>query len=148
MSAELGKSTDLTIYVENPTNMDVHLKYHNTNVTNFEIQPKDINIKPFDEFAVKVIYTPTQVGIDQEGQITLTSQKIGDFSYIVLLLSRYREWANTPLNMTLRRSLDSSTRTTTLSSNSRIPIPTKSAPTSSSRETQIRPLVFWAKLRT
>lgn len=83
MHSELGKSSSLEIYLENPTDMEVQLKQHNTNTTNFEVFPKDIVLKPFNESAVRIQYTPTQVAMDQDGLITLSSHLIGEFTYQV-----------------------------------------------------------------
>jgi hypothetical protein len=63
LSSELGKFCEEEIKIENPSDFEIKFKYLNNNPINFDISPREINIKPFDQSSFKIMYTPTTVDI-------------------------------------------------------------------------------------
>jgi hypothetical protein len=80
LKAELGKHTDLKIYLENPINEDVEVFYTQP-MRLFKIYPEKITLPPYTTKEVTVRYNPSTLDIEEECQLVFDTHKVGKWIY-------------------------------------------------------------------
>lgn len=81
LKAELGKSTEYVIPLENPINEEVDVAYYHTNKKLFTIIPDKISIPPYSTREVIVKYSPSSLDGEEECQLRFETSKIGKWVY-------------------------------------------------------------------
>ena len=81
LKAELGKSFDYIIHLENPIGEDLEVFYSNTNVVNFTIVPDKIYIGGYSQKEVTIRYTPSSLEHEEDSVIVFDTVKIGKWEY-------------------------------------------------------------------
>ena len=82
--AELGKSSEVKIYLENPAPYTVSVQGTTTNIGNFTLLPDSFEIPAFQETEVTVKYTPSKLEEQEAGELLFESKEIGRWRFIVL----------------------------------------------------------------
>ena len=80
-SAEIGKSTVTDIILENPSSMFVEATAKLSNTLNYSIIPEKFILKPRQETVVHVKFTPTHFTNSESGDMTISTQEIGQWRY-------------------------------------------------------------------
>ncbi len=81
LKAELGKSTEYAIPLENPINEEVDVAYYHTNKKLFTVIPDKITIPPYSTREVIVKYSPSTLDGEEECQLRFETSKIGKWVY-------------------------------------------------------------------
>ena len=81
LKAELGKSTEYSIPLENPINEEIDVTYNHTNKKLFSIFPDKITIPPYSTREVIVKYSPSSLDGEEECQLRFETTKIGKWVY-------------------------------------------------------------------
>jgi len=81
LKAELGKSTEYAIPLENPINEEVDVAYYHSNKKLFTIIPDKITIPPYSTREVIVKYSPSTLDGEEECQLRFETSKIGKWVY-------------------------------------------------------------------
>ena len=77
LKAELGKTSEYPLLLENPMNEDVEIEYSNSNLLNFSIVPSKIVIPALAASEVFIRYNPSSLELEENTVITFDSNKIG-----------------------------------------------------------------------
>jgi len=80
IKAELGKSAEVIVNLENPSQNDVEVFLSNSNITNYSTFPEKIIIRQFSNKDVTIRYTPSSLGTEELATIVFQS-KIGKWDY-------------------------------------------------------------------
>lgn len=83
LKAELGKVEEWVVYLENPSMFHCDVQYRISNPNNFDISPEIITIGPFESVPVKIRYIPSDLDINETGEILFESDKIGKWQFLV-----------------------------------------------------------------
>ena len=81
LKAELGKSVELSIILDNPLEEEVEIYYRNTNVINYSISPEKIFIANYGHQQVNIKYTPSSLDNEEESVIIFENPKVGRWEY-------------------------------------------------------------------
>jgi len=84
IKAELGKSKEIKINLENPSFEPASVQSLSSNPGNFSVYPDNIIIPPLKEFEVTIKYTPSNLDLQESGELTFNSDTIGKWSFIVI----------------------------------------------------------------
>jgi len=80
IKAELGKSAEVVVTLENPSGNDVEVATTNTNMTNFTTIPDKILIKPYLSKDITIKYTPSSISTEELATIVFIS-RIGKWDF-------------------------------------------------------------------
>ena len=83
LKAELGKVEEWMVYLENPSGFHTDINYKISNPNNFDIFPENISVGPYESSAVKIRYIPSDLDINETGEIIFESEKIGKWQFLV-----------------------------------------------------------------
>ena len=81
MRAELGRSIELIIILENPLDEEIDIFFLNSNVINFSVIPDKILIPAFNKTKVQIKYTPSSIDYEEDAIITFENPKVGKWEY-------------------------------------------------------------------
>ncbi|EGR31281.1 hypothetical protein IMG5_114390, partial [Ichthyophthirius multifiliis] len=81
LKAELGKTEQHEITLENPSNEDVPIQVKISNPSNYEVYPENIVIPAYDQCQVNIIYRPNMLDKPQTCEITFNTATIGKWVY-------------------------------------------------------------------
>lgn len=77
----LGETSTATVKLTNTSEQECALQTTNTNPANFFYSPSLLIIPPMKDLPVNIVYKPTCVGELQEGELTFTHHKAGQWKY-------------------------------------------------------------------
>lgn len=83
LKAELGKVEEWVVYLENPSSFFCDIEYKISNPNNFDVFPEFISIEPYETIPVKIKYIPSDLDINETGEILFESDKIGKWQFLV-----------------------------------------------------------------
>ena len=83
LRAELGKVEEWEVELENPSNVDCPVYAKISNPNNFDVLPENIVIPAYDSVKVIIRYTPSDLDVNETGEITLESEGIGKWQFLV-----------------------------------------------------------------
>lgn len=83
IKSELGKSNEISIFLDNPSFEPTTVRYLLSNTQNFSISPDIIEIPPLKESEVKIKYAPSQLDEIEVGEIIFESENIGKWFFFV-----------------------------------------------------------------
>ncbi|EGR27619.1 hypothetical protein IMG5_193180 [Ichthyophthirius multifiliis] len=83
LKSELGKFSKHQIFLENHTQQEIQATYTISNVTNFQISPENIVLKPLQENMIEIIYMPSNLEIIESAEIIISTKNIGKWQYLV-----------------------------------------------------------------
>jgi hypothetical protein len=81
VKSELGKSADISAFLENPSIEEVKVTYTNTNTYNFEVIPEKITIPALSSREIIFKYSPSSLDREEEAKIVFNTQSIGSWTY-------------------------------------------------------------------
>lgn len=83
LRAELGKFSQHQVYLENPSAMTIHVNHHVSNPNNFDVVPDNLIIPPMSQISAWIRYTPSDLEVNETGEVIFTSEEIGNWYYMV-----------------------------------------------------------------
>ena len=83
LKAELGKVEEWIVYLENPSGYICDIEHRLSNPNNFDVFPENISIGPYETTAVKIRYIPSDLDINETGEVIFESDKIGKWQYLI-----------------------------------------------------------------
>ena len=83
MKAELGKVEQYECILENPSNMEVRVAVRLTNPNNFDVLPDNFTIPPYSSVNTFIRYTPSDLDVNESGEVIFESDAIGKWHYVV-----------------------------------------------------------------
>ena len=83
IKAELGKLSEIKIYLENPSFEIANIKTFLSNTHNFAIYPENMTILALQELEVTIRYIPSNLEKSENGELIFVSDTIGKWEYIV-----------------------------------------------------------------
>ena len=83
LRAELGKFAQHEVILENPSNFNVHVTHRVSNPHNFDVVPDLILIPPLSAVSAWIRYTPSDLEVNETGEVRFESDEIGDWYYMV-----------------------------------------------------------------
>lgn len=83
IKAELGKSIDLAILLENPSLKPAIVKALVTNPSNFSLKTDNIIIPPLKEATIQITYSPSKLEEVELGELFFESDNIGNWGFNV-----------------------------------------------------------------
>lgn len=83
LKAELGKFSQHEIQLENPSNYNVQVIHKVSNPNNFDVMPDIITIPAMSQVSALIRYTPSDLEINETGEVLFESEEIGSWYYMV-----------------------------------------------------------------
>lgn len=81
--SEVGKYAIQEIKLYNPSNNPANVETLLTNKDNFEINPTSFTINKNSSYTVKLKYIPNNIDVQNSGEVSFLSEKIGNWYYLV-----------------------------------------------------------------
>jgi len=81
LKAELGKSSEIQIILDNPLDEEIEIFYRNTNVINYSVYPEKIYIPNYAHQQINIKYTPSSLETEEESVIIFENPKVGKWEY-------------------------------------------------------------------
>ena len=81
MRAELGRSVDFSIILDNPLDEEVEIYYRNTNLINYTIIPSKLYIPAYNKIKIVFRYTPSSIDNEEETIVIFENPKVGKWEY-------------------------------------------------------------------
>jgi hypothetical protein len=81
MEAELGRSAQTSVHIDNPTGQEVILKHRSTNKINFRVLQQRVVLPPLESITVGIEYTPSSLGMQEETQLIFEHPVVGQWIY-------------------------------------------------------------------
>lgn len=81
LESELGRATQATVKIDNPTGQEVVLKHRSTNKINFRVMQQRVVLPPLESTTVTIEYNPSSLGVQEEAQIIFEHPVVGQWIY-------------------------------------------------------------------
>ena len=81
IKAELGKSKDITVFLENPSLEPASVKSQLSNPSNFSIYPDNLQIPALQELEITIRYTPSDLEKPENSELLFESDTIGKWRF-------------------------------------------------------------------
>lgn len=83
LRAELGKFAQCEVMLENPSKMEVSVFHRISNPNNFDVIPDSIIIPPMSMASAIIRYTPSDLEVNETGEVIFESEEIGHWYFMV-----------------------------------------------------------------
>ena len=83
LKAELGKFSQHEIQLENPSGFNVEVSHRVSNPNNFDVIPDIIIIPPMSAVSAYIRYTPSDLEVNETGEVIFDSEEIGNWYFMV-----------------------------------------------------------------
>ena len=83
LKAELGKFSQHEVILENPSNLNVQVFHRVSNPNNFDVLPDIINLPALSAVSAYIRYTPSDLEINETGEVIFESEDIGVWYFMV-----------------------------------------------------------------
>jgi len=83
LKAELGKFSQHEVILENPSAFNVDVTHRVSNPNNFDVVPDIVNIPPMSVVSAFIRYTPSDLEVNETGEVIFESEEIGNWYFLV-----------------------------------------------------------------
>jgi hypothetical protein len=83
MIAEMGKMEERVVWMENPIEEIITVNATSSNIDAFHVNPPCFSVPPFGKASCAIVFHPSVTNREEEAKITLQSNFVGDWVYLV-----------------------------------------------------------------